>query len=313
MWTRICHADTGLVHTATSAITSTDLQQLQNVISEFVIVEHQELPDYLAPFCSLGMRSYLVLPVRVEKAVEAVLVCANRKPHVLELEHVPEARQVTEQLAVAFSHVRLIKALEQLHWGTLTALARAIDAKSEWTLGHSERVTQVAVDIGRNLGLPHSDLRIMQMGGLLHDIGKIGTPPKILDKPGALTDEEMCIMREHVRTGLRIVEPIPGLHDALPIVSQHHEWFNGNGYPTGLAGKEISLYARIFAIADCYDALSSDRPYRKGLPLQQVLSMLRERSGTQFDPSIIEVFMRMMADKNSEGEAVEAQRYVVVP
>jgi putative nucleotidyltransferase with HDIG domain len=193
-----------------------------------------------------------------------------------------------------------------MHWATITALARAIDAKSNWTAGHSERVTDLAVEIGRNMGLPSKDLETMKVGGLLHDIGKIGTPPAILDKPGRLSPDEMRVMQDHVRTGIRILEPIPGFHEALPIVGQHHEWFDGSGYPDGLSGKDISLHARIFAVADCYDALTSDRPYRKGLPKQQVLAMLEEKSGSQFDPDVIEAFIQMMGAQARERRAKSA-------
>ncbi|MFI5118339.1 MAG: HD domain-containing phosphohydrolase [Terriglobales bacterium] len=188
-----------------------------------------------------------------------------------------------------------VEALEQLDLGTLTALARAIDAKSAWTAGHSERVTNLALKMGHTLGLPAGDLQIMHRGGLLHDIGKIGTPPTILDHPGKLEPEEMQIMRDHVKIGVRILEPIPCFREVLPIVAQHHEWFDGSGYPAGLAGKNISLHARILAVADCYDAIVSDRPYRKGLPKRQALEILRQKSGTHFDPTLIEVFMRLMA------------------
>jgi len=184
-----------------------------------------------------------------------------------------------------------IDALEQLDLGTLTALARAIDAKSAWTAGHSERVTNLALKMGHAMGLPAKSLELMHRGALLHDIGKIGTPPAILDKVGRLDPEEMRIMREHVKIGVRILEPIPCFREALPMVAQHHEWFDGSGYPAGLAGENISLPARIIAVADCYDALVSDRPYRKGLPQRQALEMMRQNSGTQFDPMIIEVFM----------------------
>ncbi len=188
-----------------------------------------------------------------------------------------------------------VEALEQLDLGTLTALARAIDAKSAWTAGHSERVTNLALKMGHAIGLPAGDLQIMHRGGLLHDIGKIGTPPNILDKPGKLEPEEMQIMRDHVRIGVRILEPIPCLREALPIVSQHHEWFDGSGYPAGLAGKNISLHARIFAVADCYDAIVSDRPYRKGLPKREALEILIRNSGTQFDPKLVQVLTRLAA------------------
>jgi len=197
------------------------------------------------------------------------------------------ARLEKDQLKIA------VEALEQLDLGTLTALARAIDAKSAWTAGHSERVTNLALKMGHAMRLPTKSLEIMHRGGLLHDIGKIGTPATILDKPGRLEPEEMQTMRDHVKIGVRILEPIPCFREALPIVAQHHEWFDGSGYPAGLAGDNISLHARILAVADCYDAMVSDRPYRKGLPQLQALEILRQRSGTQFDPTVIEVFMRL--------------------
>lgn len=140
----------------------------------------------------------------------------------------------------------------------------------------------------------------MQRGGLLHDVGKIGTPPKILDKAGRLDGEEMQVMQDHVRIGVRILEPIAAFREALPIVAQHHEWFDGSGYPNHLKGEEISLHSRIFAVADVYDALTSDRPYRKGVPRPEALQMMREKSGTQFDPRVVEVFMRM---SGGQGEA----------
>ncbi len=188
-----------------------------------------------------------------------------------------------------------IEALEQLDLGTLMALARAIDAKSKWTAGHSERVTNLALRMVRAMGLPAKDLEIMQRGGMLHDIGKIGTPPAVLDKLGRLDAKEMEIMRDHVKIGVRILEPIPCFREALPMVAQHHEWFDGSGYPAGLVGEEISLLARILAVADSYDAMVSDRPYRKGLPQPEVLEILRLRSGTQFDPMVVEVFERLTA------------------
>ena len=149
--------------------------------------------------------------------------------------------------------------------------------------------------MARDMGLPAKSLEIMQRGGLLHDIGKIGTPSSVLDKPGTLDPKEMQIMRDHVKIGVRILEPIPCFREALPMVAQHHEWFDGSGYPAGLAGEEISLLARILAVADSYDAIVSNRPYRKGLPKPQALEILRRRSGTQFDPMVFEVFEQLNA------------------
>lgn len=192
------------------------------------------------------------------------------------------------------------KALENLSWGTLKALARAIDAKSAWTAGHSERVTQLALRLGREMGLSAAELTVLERGGLLHDIGKIGTPPDILDKPARLTPGELKIMRDHVVTGVSILEPIPDFRSSLPIVGQHHERFDGTGYPHGLAGEQIDFLARILSVADFYDALVSDRPYRKGLSPEIVIQMVIERAGTSFDPKVVPAFAKLMGGEPHE-------------
>ena len=177
--------------------------------------------------------------------------------------------------------------------GPTGSLARAIDAKSAWTAGHSERVTNLALKIANAMGLPARDLQIVHRGGLLHDIGKIGTPATVLDKPGTLEPEEMKIMRDHVQIGIRILEPVPCFREILPMVAQHHERLDGSGYPEGLVGENISLQARILAVADSYDAIISERPYRKGLPKQEAIEILESKAGTQFDPVVISVLRRL--------------------
>lgn len=184
-----------------------------------------------------------------------------------------------------------IHALEQLDIATLTAFARAIDANSPWTAGHSERVTALALRIAHVMGLPNKGLQIVHRGGLLHDIGKIGTPLAILDKPGRLELWENAIMQNHVKVGIRILEPIECFQDMLCVVAQHHEHFDGSGYPAGLAGDQISLHARIVAVADAYDALTFDRPYRKGVPREKAIEILKQNSGTHFDPKVVEALI----------------------
>ena len=306
-WTRFLLVETRQLQSEDISIGTIDWVQLQNNLMYSTFAAGDLIPAYLAPLQQTGMRSFVVLPVRVENRLQSVLVCAHRSERAPAFEQLQEACQIVDQLAIAFSHVRLIQKLEQMQLATITALARAIDAKSNWTAGHSERVTDLAVEIGRKIGLPSKDIETMKIGGLLHDIGKIGTPPTVLDKPGKLSPDEMRVMQDHVRMGVRILEPIPGFHEALPIVAQHHEWFNGKGYPDGLSGKNISLHARIFAVADCYDALTSDRPYRKGLPKQQVLAMLKEKSGVQFDPDVIESFLGMMGAEGPERRSESAR------
>jgi putative nucleotidyltransferase with HDIG domain len=286
----------------TAPLAPADLKRLGENPKFLELREGDIAPEFILPLQKTGMNSFLILPIIVNDAPFGAVICAHGNELQVPDPDIRNARQVGDQLAVAFSNVQLIEDLEEQHWGTLTALARAIDAKSAWTAGHSERVTNMAVTIGRAMGLSAKDLQVMHRGGLLHDIGKIGTPPSILDKPGKLDAEETQIMQDHVSIGLRILEPIAGFREALPIVSQHHERFDGLGYPSGLAGEDISLHARIFAVADCFDAMTSDRPYRKGLSKEKTLETLQKGSGAQFDPKIVEVFMRLQAENNAPPE-----------
>jgi len=253
--------------------------------------------SYLACMIERGMQSFLVFPLVLQGKVLGIICMGHASPLVLSDEHIFQARRVADQVSVALSNVSLIQQLADLHIGTLTALARTIDAKSAWTSGHSERVTAFAVRIGKAMGLPQKELELLHRGGLLHDIGKIGIPPGILDKPSKLSPEEFRQMREHVRIGARILEPIPGFQEVIPIVLQHHEWFDGSGYPDGVAGEAINLNARIFALADCYDALTSDRPYRPGIGRKRALEMIREETGTHFDPAVVEAFYRVISEE----------------
>jgi len=186
------------------------------------------------------------------------------------------------------------KRLDQLSQGALTALARAIDAKSEWTAGHSERVTQLGLKLGRVLEISREEQDNLYRGGLLHDIGKIGTPAQIINKNSRLTDQEYNTIREHPRTGLRILEPIKAFADLLPIVGQHHEKFDGSGYPDGLAGEAINFNARILAVADVFDALSSERPYRAAMKPDQVFRIIKDDSGSHFDPIVVDALANVL-------------------
>jgi HD-GYP domain-containing protein (c-di-GMP phosphodiesterase class II) len=140
----------------------------------------------------------------------------------------------------------------------------------------------------------------------VHDIGKIGTPPAILDKPGKLESREIEIMRNHVTIGMRILEPIDCFRDLLCVVAQHHERFDGSGYPAGLAGEQISLHARIVAVADAYDALTSDRPYRKGVPQEKAVEILKAKSGAQFDPKVVEALIKVAEKLRSRSGTIGA-------
>jgi len=158
----------------------------------------------------------------------------------------------------------------------------------------SERVTTIALKIGKILGLSPEDLDILHRGGLLHDIGKIGVAYDILDKPGELSLEEKKDIQKHVILGARILEPIPAYSEILPIVKQHHENFDGTGYTEGLAGNDICLYARILALADRFEAVTSDRPYRKAWSQNKAIEFIVKQSGKEFDPEIVKAFLEVV-------------------
>lgn len=256
-----------------------------------------ECPSYFTHDPSLTVETLIAFPVFVQDELAAVVAAAIGDISGLSAHDIEQARQLTDQVSIALSNARLIEDLDDLNWGTLTALARTIDVRSHWTMGHTERVTNLAQQLGRAVGLSTERLQVLHRGSLLHDIGKIGVPASILDKPDRLTPEEMDKVREHVLLGVRIIEPIPGLADAVPVVHQHHEWINGKGYPLGLAGNEICLEARILAVADCYDALRSARPYRPALSHETVLEYLQENAGVQFDPLVVEIFTEVVAPR----------------
>ena len=308
------------------AVADRDDEQIRHDI-EIGAEEEQELrnnPDHLmisggpgsrsylviSPFTTGGISSFLVLPIFLKNELSAVIALGYVSQPALSTADFTQARQMADQVAVALSNTRLIDELDALNVGALTALARTIDAKSPWTAGHPERVTTNTLKIARQMGLDEAQLEILNRGGLLHDIGKIGIPAEILDKPSALNKEEMQVMRDHVTVGARILEPIAAYADVIPIVLWHHERWDGSGYPDGLAGEEIDFHARLLAAADVYDALTSHRPYRSGMPHAEAVAWIAEQSGSHFDPEVVKAFMAVMSKKpvTSSGQATPLYR-----
>jgi putative nucleotidyltransferase with HDIG domain len=183
--------------------------------------------------------------------------------------------------------------LERSYDVTLEAMGDALDLRDEETEGHSKRVTAYCIALARAVGVDAAQMKVIARGAFLHDIGKIATPDAILLKPGKLTPGEMTVMREHCQRGYEMVRKIPFLLEAAEIVRTHQEKFDGTGYPRGLQGAEIPLGARIFAIADTLDAMTSDRPYRKGSSFQQAREEIERCSGEQFDPLIVAAFLAL--------------------
>jgi putative nucleotidyltransferase with HDIG domain len=185
--------------------------------------------------------------------------------------------------------------LRRSYMATVRALSNAVEARDAYTGKHAERVAAYGAAIARALGIAGSEAPEIEFGFLLHDIGKVAIPDAILYKPGALTDEERTLMSRHPAIGAEIVGGIEFLHEAVAVVRSHHERWDGTGYPDGLAGEEIPLAARVFAVADVLDALTTDRPYRRALPFAQAREIIVAGSGSQFDPAVVEAF-RTIAD-----------------
>jgi putative nucleotidyltransferase with HDIG domain len=219
----------------------------------------------------------------VGRALQHRRLVAENRSYQLQLEHQVEER--TAQLRVAFDQ------LEQSYDDTLEALGSALDLKDAETEGHCQRVTAFTISIAKAMPVPNNYLAILARAAFLHDIGKMAIPDGILRKPGPLTDAEKEVMRKHCQIGYDMLIRIPFLRDAAEIVLAHQEFYDGSGYPRGLKGDQIPLGARIFTIADSLDAMISDRPYRKALPMSHACQEIRRCAETQFDPKVVEVFL----------------------
>jgi cyclic di-GMP phosphodiesterase len=239
-----------------------------------------------------GADDYLVKPFHLDAAVESVRRALRKKHMEAELEryrHQLEdmVERRTHQLQVAMTQI------EHAYDETLEALGAALDLRDTETAGHSHRVSLYCLEIARAVGCTNEQLKTIARGSYLHDIGKIGIPDSVLLKQGKLTAEEMAIMQTHVRIGYELLSRIPFLSSAAEIVLAHQERYDGAGYPQGLAAEEIPLGARIFAIADTLDAMTSDRPYRQALPFETAREEITRESGKQFDPDVVRVFLSL--------------------
>jgi putative nucleotidyltransferase with HDIG domain len=199
-------------------------------------------------------------------------------------------------LGIHSGNIELYRQQSEFLAGVVRALSSAIDAKDPYTCGHSDRVARAAVRLAEELGCDRRTLNTIYLSGLLHDIGKIGVDDQVLRKPGKLTDEEYEHIKTHVRVGQKILLDLKKLDDVLPVVLHHHESWDGRGYPSRLAAKNIPLAARIVAVADAFDAMGSDRPYRKGMPDQKIDEIFRSGAGRQWDPEVVEAFFRARQD-----------------
>jgi response regulator RpfG family c-di-GMP phosphodiesterase len=243
----------------------------------------------------LGAYDYLMKPFDLRQAEAAVSRALNhyelivaKRLYETQLEDLVAQR--TAELDEALG------SLENAYRSTLKALTAALETRDAETHGHSERVVTFSLRLGHEYGLNAQEMKALEFGSLLHDIGKIGVPDAILRKPAKLTDEEWILMREHPMHGQQILRGIKFLNGAARVVAQHHEKWDGSGYPLGLVGEDVDICARIFSVADAFDAITSDRVYRKGRSYEAAAAELDEWSGRQFDPKVVEAFHRVPQD-----------------
>jgi putative nucleotidyltransferase with HDIG domain len=240
----------------------------------------------------LGAFDYLMKPFDlrqveavVKRALEHYDLVVAKQRYENHLEELVEQR--TAELD------RALNSLEGAYRSTLKALTAALETRDSETHGHSERVVSYSLRLGREYGLNNDEMKALEFGSLLHDIGKIGVPDSILRKPGKLTEEEWVRMREHPLHGQQILRGIEFLQGAARVVAQHHEKWDGSGYPFGLRAEDIDICARIFAVADAFDAITSDRVYRRGKSYEAAAQELDDWAGRQFDPKVVEAFHRV--------------------
>ncbi|MBI5562077.1 MAG: HD domain-containing protein [Deltaproteobacteria bacterium] len=279
--------------TLTPFADTTASRALETGASEFTanLSEEAALPPIEARLLAEGFLSHIRVPIEVRGEITAILSVGAKRVGVFTAETLSTLNNLAYQIGVAMQNAQLVADLHELFYSTVKTLSNTIDAKSPWTMGHSERVTQNAVRIAAAMGFNEKDVKTIELAGLLHDIGKLGTYEGILNKPGKLTDGETTLMKQHPGRGALIIEPIRQLKDIVPGIKYHHEYYDGTGYPEGLKGEAIPLMARILAVADTVDAMGADRPYRKGRPMDAIVAELKRCSGTQFDPKVVDAFL----------------------
>ncbi len=256
-------------------------------------------------FGQAQITSYLSCPLLIRGRVIGVLNLQRvGLHHEFTTGELQSLKVIASKAAYAISNSKLYDDLEKAYLSTMMALANAVEARDRYTSGHTVRVTYLAEMMARQFGWDEERMFILSMGCSLHDIGKIGVPDSILNKPGFLNPNEMAIMRKHTELGARIIEGIDFLRPCTPYITAHHEWWDGSGYPDHLKGEGIPIEGRILAVADSFDAIVTDRPYRNSRTVEQAVRELIDFSGRQFDPAIVEIFLEALRKHRDKIEVI---------
>jgi GAF domain-containing protein len=254
-----------------------------------------------------GFKGYYALPLIAKGQAKGVLELFHKEDLVRDDEWMNFLETLAAQTAIAIDNVEMFNNTNRMNVEltlaydtTLEGWSRALELRDHETEGHAKRVTEMTLDLARKMGMSEGELVHVRRGALLHDIGKMGIPDSILLKPGPLTEEEWELMRQHPNYAYNLLQPIPFLKSALDIPYCHHEKWDGSGYPRGLKGEQIPLAARVFAVVDVWDALTTERPYRDAWPEEKVFSHIRDQAGIHFDPEVVRAFIHMMEAREDE-------------
>lgn len=240
-------------------------------------------------------RDILCVPVKTRERIIGVLEAINKKNGKFDESDLDLIKNLSNFIAVAIENARLYTELKETFYVTAEALAETIELRDPYTGGHTKRVKDYSMIIGNSMAFNKAELERLMLSAILHDVGKIGVKDKVLLKQGSLEKEEFVQMSMHPQNGSELLTHVKRLKDVIPGVRNHHERYDGTGYPDGLKGNEISILARIIAVADTYDAMTTDRPYRKGLSQKTAFAELVRCSGTQFDPEVVKAFLTAYA------------------
>jgi len=276
----------------------------RHLVQALDLFESDEGMAYLPLLQEEGFLSFYSVPLIAKGQVKGVLDIFNRKLITPDQDWIFFLETLAGQAAIAIDNTTLLENLQRsnielslAYDTTLEGWTRALDLRDQETEGHTQRVVEMTVRLAQLMGIADKDLIHIRRGALLHDIGKMGIPDSILLKPGPLTEEEWLIMRKHPVFAYNLLSPIAHLRQALDIPYCHHEWWNGSGYPRQLKGEEIPLSARIFSVVDVWDALTSDRPYRKAWNAKKTLDYIEEQKDIQFDPQVVELFLKLIKNE----------------
>ncbi len=241
-----------------------------------------------------GIRSLLIVPLIAKGSPVGVLNIGSLQRDRFNKNDIELAGQYGLQIAIAIYNANLYEGMNMLFMDTITSLSSVIDTKSPWTQAHSTGAVKYAISIAMEMGLDESFIKDLRIAALLHDIGKVGIDSAILNKPSTLSTEEFELVKQHPLKSVSILEPVTELKNIIPIIKHHHEWWDGTGYPAGLSGNMIPLVARIICVADAFDSMRTNRPYRRALSLEEAKEELIKFSGKQFDPQVAAVFIRVL-------------------